>query len=186
MPALLNPRHEKCAQIKADVGTNNADIYQQVYGKRSLQAAHTLFKRADVVARVAELQNLRAQISNETTESALKDLGITKKWWLGALKLNAEKCLLGKQVYDTKGEPVPGKFTPPDVHGFNRSMEMIGRAMGVFIERIEIGGAGDFARMTDMELAARVEADAQALGIDSEATEALMLTFQGDKNEDPA
>jgi len=183
MPALLNPRHEKASQLKAE-GTLNVDAYEKVYGKRSKQAAHNLFKRQDIANRVAELQTIRAQQTNETVDSALKQLGITKKWWLGSLKLNAEKCLLGKQVYDQAGKPIPGKFTAPDVHGFNRSMELIGRAMGLFIERMEIGNPGDFARLTDDELRARVESDAQALGIDAEATEALLLTFQGEKSDD--
>ena len=50
----------------------------------------------------------------------------------------------------------------------------------MFVERHEIGDPGDFARLTDDELRARVEADAEALGFDPQATESLLAMFQGD------
>jgi hypothetical protein len=186
MPPLLNPRHEKAAKLKAD-GVPNVDAHEQVYGKRSRQAASTLFKRPDIIARVVEIQTERVQSEIDTTEHALKQLGMTKKWWLSGLKANAERCLRGKPIFDSKGKPT-GEYTGiPDVHGFNKSMELIGRAMGLFIEKIEVGGPGDFARLSDEELLAKVETDAAALGLPSEATEALMLTFQGngDGKKDP-
>lgn len=183
MPPLPNPRHEKAAQLRAN-GELAVDAHEQVYGKRSKASASTLFKRPDVAGRVVELQEQRIQNEVDTTEHALKQLGITKKWWLGNLKLNAERCLLGRPALNSNGEVIPGRFTAPDVHGFNRSMELIGRAMGVFIDRLEIGNPGDFARLTDAELRARVEADAQALGMEAEATEALLLTFQPSDDTD--
>jgi hypothetical protein len=136
MAPLLNPRHEKAARLRAE-GALIVDAHEQAYGKRSKQAASTLFKRTDVANRVVELQNQRIQIEVDTTEAALKQLGITKKWWLGSLKTNAERCLLGKPVLDRKGVA----HSIPDVHGFNKSMELIGRAMGLFIEKVEIGNS---------------------------------------------
>ena len=182
MPPLPNPRHEKAARLKAD-GVLNVDAHEQVYGKRSKQAAHTLFKRPDIIARVAEIQADRIQNEIDTTEHALKQLGMTKKWWLSGLKDNAERCLRGKPVFDRNGRST-GEYTGiPDVHGYNKSMELIGRAMGLFVEKVEIGGPGDFARLTDDELRARMETDAAALGLSPEATEALMLTFQPEEKE---
>lgn len=173
MPALKNPRHEKVAQLRAE-GVNQTDAHERIYGKRSKAVAHRMCQRPDIIARVTEIQELRIQIEIDTTEHAMKKLGITKLWWLGNLKLNAEQCLLGQTKVDRQGNA----HQVPDIQGFNKSMELIGRAMGVYIDKLEIGNPGDFARLTDAELRARVEADAQALGMEAEATEALLLTFQ--------
>lgn len=178
MPALKNSRQEKAAQLRAE-GAQLVDAHEQAYGKRNKKAASLLFKRPEVAARVEEIQALRIQNEIDTTEHALKQLGITKMWWLGNLKLNAERCLLGATRLDRKGNP----HQIPDIQGFNKSMEIIGRAMGVYIDKLEIGNPGDFARLTDAELRARVEADAQALGMEAEATEALLLTFQPKDDE---
>jgi hypothetical protein len=52
----------------------------------------------------------------------------------------------------------------------------------MFVERHEIGQPGDFARMTDEELAQKITTDAEALGLDPETAEALLTMFQGTKH----
>jgi hypothetical protein len=91
----------------------------------------------------------------------------------------------GDPVLDADGKPT-GKYTGgTNPSAANQALKLLGmECHGMFVDKLEVGSPGDFARMTDDELRARVEADAQALGIDAEATEALMLSFQGDKSDD--
>jgi hypothetical protein len=112
-----------------------------------------------------------------------RKLGITKTKILEALWENAQKCLRGAQIFDKNGKPT-GEFGKPDSAGANRALQLIGmEAYGMFTERHEIGGPGDFARLTDDELFARVQTEAAALGLSADATEQLLLTFQ--KGEEP-
>jgi hypothetical protein len=93
----------------------------------------------------------------------------------------------GKPTLDENGRPKYNGI-PSNPAAGNQALKLIGmETHGMFIEKVEIGNPGDFARLTEEELFARIEADAAALGLPSEATEALMLTFQGngDEKKDP-
>ncbi len=185
MPPLPNPKWEQICQERAK-GETMADSYTSVGLKRVAQTIHLFFKKPEIIARIREIQNARIKREFDASENAARSLSIDKRWVLERLKYNAERCLRGQPVLDTNGVQIPGKFTgKPDAMGANRALHLIGLELGMFIERHEIGGPGDFARLSDDELAARVEADAAALGLPQEATEALLLTFQPTEPIDP-
>lgn len=185
MPPLANPKHEQICQERAK-GSNQTQSYSSVGFSDDPTSAHRFFKRPEVVARVKEIQNNRIKTEFDASDNAARSLGVTKRWVLERLKYNAERCLRGQPMLDTNGVQIPGKFTgKPDAMGANRALHLIGLELGMFIERHEIGGPGDFARLSDDELAARVEADAAALGLPQEATEALLLTFQPTEPDEP-
>jgi hypothetical protein len=86
----------------------------------------------------------------------------------------------GEHAKDAEGNlkysPVPSNPTAA-----NQALKLIGmEAHGMFVEKLEVGGPGDFARLTDDELFARVQTEAAALGLSADATEQLLLTFQKD------
>jgi hypothetical protein len=98
---------------------------------------------------------------------------------LERLKYNAERCLRGQPVFDDTGVQIPGKFTgKPDAAGANRALHLIGLELGMFIDRHEMGGPGDFSRLSDDELLAKIEEDATALGVPADVIEQLLVTFQ--------
>lgn len=191
MPALPDPRHEKIVQAYAKGNLAQTDAYKLGGYKASPQSACTFFARPEVKQRLKEVRELRTRLAAErdveTSAEAAKKLGITKTKILEALWVNARLCLRGAPIYDEKGQPT-GKFreTPSNPSAGNQALKLLGmEAFGMFVERLEVGGPGDFARLSDEELAARVEADAAALGLPADATEALMLTFQpGEKASD--
>jgi hypothetical protein len=115
----------------------------------------------------------------ETSEQVAKSLGITKHKIISALWFNAQRCLRGQPVLDENGVQTGQYSGKPDSNGANTALKLVGmECYGMFIERVEIGGPGDFSRLTDQELAKRALDDATALGLPAEATEALLLTFQ--------
>lgn len=84
-------------------------------------------------------------------------------------------------LLDGEGKPTGKYSVKPDASGASRALQLIGmEAFGMFVERHEVGNPGDFARLTDEELRARVEADAEALGFDPVATETLLAMFKGE------
>ena len=73
---------------------------------------------------------------------------------------------------------IPGKFTGrPDANGANQALRLIGLELGMFIERHEIGGPGDFTRLNDAEFEAKFIEEAKAIGLDETAVAGL-LTYQ--------
>lgn len=178
MPALPNPKYELVAQELAK-GTQYIVAYAKGGFARHAASASKFAKRPDIARRVREIQQDRIKTEFDASENAAKSLGIDKRWVLERLRFNAERALRGQPVFDEKGVQIPGKFTGrPDGATANQALKLIGMELGMFIERHEIGGPGDFSRLTDEELAAKVGVDAAALGMSQEATEALLLTFQ--------
>lgn len=182
MPILPNPRHEKIAQELAK-GSKKLDAYVSGGFKRNAASATNFAKRPEIEARVKEIREKRIEREESleivTSQRVAQKLEITKEKIIQSLWWNAQRCLRGQPVLDENGIQT-GKYSgKPDSAGANNALKLVGmECFGMFIERVEIGGPGDFSRMTDEELAKRAFEDAAALGLPAEATEALMLTFQ--------
>ena len=184
MPVLPKPRDEKLAQnlARGDMTiraafTGAGFSYDPSRATKHCQQPH-------IQARVLELRETRAkktmEMEVETSAAVAKKLGITKEAIIQRLWYNAERCLRGQPLLDANGVQT-GKFSGrPDAAGAAQSLRLVGmECFGMFVERQEIGGPGDFSRLTDEELTKRALDDAAALGLPAEATEALLLTFQG-------
>jgi phage terminase small subunit len=62
---------------------------------------------------------------------------------------NAERALQNEAVKGPDGRVIEYRYNGAVA---NRALELLGREIGMFIERHEMGTAGDFARMSDEEL----------------------------------
>jgi hypothetical protein len=75
---------------------------------------------------------------------------------LDRLMEHAEVCLGKKKIKLTKanrdGQTIEIEATMHDQSAANRALELLGKEAGMFIDRRETGGPGDFARMGDDEL----------------------------------
>jgi hypothetical protein len=165
MAPLSNPKHEAICQKRAS-GANQTQAYSSVGFSSNPKTAHVFFKRPEVIARIREIQQHRIDTEIASSELAARQLGLTKRWVLERLKFNVERCLRGQPIFDEAGVQIPGRFTgKPDSAGANRALHLIGLELGMFIEHYEIGGPGDFSRLSDEELLAEIEKDAVALGV---------------------
>lgn len=182
MPRLPDPKHEQIVQA-FHKGMGQLESYVAAGYKPNAGNASKFFSRPEVKRRLKEIGDLKEKRflqEVEVSADVAKRLGITKEKILTALWLNASACLRGAPVLDKEGKPT-GTYNgiPSNPAAANQALKLIGlECHGMFVEKLEIGNPGDFARLTDAELRARVEADAQALGMEAEATEALLLTFQ--------
>ena len=182
MPALLDPRWEAACKARAD--GYSADKAHKMAGYKGGQTAATMFfKRLNIARRVTELLEARRQVDQKAMLSAAERLSIDKYWVLERLKYNAEIALRGVPVLDENGVQT-GRFMGRQQHNAaTRALTAIGKELGMFVERIEIGGPGEFASMSDSELTEKARQDALALGMAPEAVEKLLLTFQPQDDE---
>jgi phage terminase small subunit len=111
--------------------------------------ASTLARQPHINARIAELQGRAAEIAVQVT--AL-NTGITKSWVLEQLRTNALDGL-------RKGKKSGGSSVA------NRALELIGKEIGMFIDRQEQGKPGDFAHLSDEELDAQLVQRLKAKGM---------------------
>lgn len=105
----------------------------------------------------------RAVMAAKATEKAVEKLALTKEWVISRLMENAERALQRVPVLDSDGQPT-GEWQYEGTVA-NRALELLGKHLGILIERREVGEPGEFDRMADDELLADLRKDAAELGI---------------------
>jgi hypothetical protein len=147
MPMLTNNRHELFAQAIA-AGKSHYEAYESAgftaKGATASACATRLLKDAKVAARVAELQQKNAQT-----------VGLTKQWVLEKLVENVHRAMPPAAAYEYKYE---GSVA-------NRALELLGKELGMFIDRKEVGQPGEFEAMEDAALFQALAEEAQKLGM---------------------
>lgn len=151
MGVLANPRHERYAQEVAN-GVASYKAYVIAGYKESLSNACTLRQRPDISERIVELLEKKSEFLERTSTKALNAAAIDKKWLLQELVDNSSKARgLG------------------DIGSSNRALELVGKEMGMFINRsVSVDISADFANLDNAE--AILAAVAKELGDDTAAT----------------
>lgn len=101
-----------------------------------------------------------SQAVNQAQAERSEKLEVTADWVLERLKLISDRCVQGEPVLDREGNPT-GEWRF-DSSGANKATELIGKHLGMFIERKEITGRDgqpiqiksdvDLSTLTDEEL----------------------------------
>jgi len=171
VPILKNPRYERFSQELAK-GVPAEHAYKTAGFRPSRQGASTLRNKIDISERVTELLAQRETLHGQASAKAIERAALSKEWIIKNLMDNAMMCM-GKKP--THVDPETGAETF-DVHpmGANKALELLGKELGMFVERHEVGGVGDFARMTDEELDTALTSQAQALGLPKDAVGKLI------------
>ena len=162
MAMLKNARHERFAQSLVE-GKTATDAYKLAGYTPSRHNAAKLSHKEYIQARVAELQGRRALAAERATEKVVEKLALTKEWVVSRLMENAERALQRVPVLDDDGKPT-GQWRY-DGTVANRSLELLGKHLGILIERREIGEPGEFERLADQELLEDLREDAVRLGL---------------------
>ncbi len=146
MPRLKNVRHERFALLLA-AGKSQMKAYVEAgYRPHNSNPAH-LAKDKRVQARVAELIDQQRQRENKALVRAAETVAISKGWVLDRLRENAERAMQIRPVCDSEGREI-GQFHY-DGSVANRALELIGRELGMFVNRGELKVQHDYAGMTD-------------------------------------
>jgi hypothetical protein len=120
---------------------------------------HRLRTRGDVQTRISDLLRTRERVAEKGMELAVAQTALTKTWVLEKLRLNAERALQARPVLDKDGNPT-GQYRYEGAVA-NLALELLGRSMGMFIERSEQGKPGDFSHLSDEERDAQLSQGAR-------------------------
>ncbi|SEC57671.1 phage terminase small subunit [Rhizobiales bacterium GAS188] len=133
MPRLLNPKHERFAQERAR-GKSLTDAWQRAGGSGRRNYACALTQRPEIAERIRELLTLRIKQEPAAIERAARALAIDKLWVLSGLVDNINRAMQAEAV-KVRGKPT-GQYRY-DGNVANRSFELIGKELGMFVERSE-------------------------------------------------
>lgn len=167
-------------------GGSHREAYRAGGLKFDPASASRLFNKPEMKARVAEIQHERAQTERQIAAQSVAEAAIDRAWVIRHLKHNALAAMRGHPLYtrdgdflrDKAGNPRYGK---PDHAAAAVSLKLIGADLGMFIQRTEIGGPGDFARMSDGELQQELRTLVEAMGLPPEM---LALVGPGEDEEE--
>jgi phage terminase small subunit len=155
MSDKLTPKQE--AFVRAYLKTGNAsDAYRMAYDAQDMKPesvnreAKALLDHPKIAPRIQSLIDKAAEKSV-----------LSKAWVLERLMRNARIAMGEEPVRMTKTfkDKETGTVTEvvlevidPDKAGANRALELLGKELGMFVDRAEVGGPGDFDQMSDDEL----------------------------------
>jgi hypothetical protein len=162
MPVLPIPRHERFAQQLAS-GMSGTAAYEAAGYKPSPGAASRLSKSDKIRQRVADLLSEREQRHSKAVEKAIERTALTKEWVIGRLIENAERALQARGVVTAKGEPT-GEYRYDGMVA-NRALELLGKELGMFIDRKEVGAPGEFQDLDEAALLGEIRREAEAIGV---------------------
>jgi phage terminase small subunit len=166
MPALRNPRHERFAQERAS-GKSGGEAYALAGYKPNRHNAVRLNRDQTIVGRINELLAEREKITAQSTAQAITAAGLTKTWVLERLIENANRAMQAEPVMEKRdGELVETGQYRYDGAVANRALELIGKEMGMFIERQETGKPGAFDGMPPEKKRERAKEIARKIGLD--------------------
>lgn len=156
MPVLQDPRLEIIAQHLSD-GATQTDAYAAAYPNttRASSAASAarlmadVNKRLVVDSRVSEILREREAARVVALKVEAKKTGLNKAWVLEQLRTNYERAMQAEPVM-RDGEPT-GEFRYEGSVA-NKALELIGKELGMFIERRETGQPGEFEAMSNDDL----------------------------------
>ena len=140
MAALRNPRHERFCLLVVD-GERIQEAYRRAFATKNRtpvavkRSAERLSSDPRVRARIEELKAERAAIASRGFEEAIKITGLNKAAVMLTLWENAQKAMQKQEVTDRHGNVLYYKYEPNAV---NRACELLGKEMGMFIDRPEL------------------------------------------------
>lgn len=151
MPILKDARRERFAQLVA-AGSTAIDAYRNSgYNSETpggLSTSSGRLARTPIVkARIEELRAIHEKAVVKATEKAVektaaKDIEkvrLTKQWVLDKLVKNAQLAMREEEHVEGKG---PSKY---DGSVANRALELLGKELGMFVDRKETGAPGEFS-----------------------------------------
>lgn len=139
VPALSNPRWEVFA-IELSHGQTAMEAHRRAGYSADRGTASKLQREPRIVQRVRELLEDRASRDAKASEVAVERLALSKEWVLDKLRENA-LISLGEKTIKMKVRPrgkdfsIDVEVTARDAAAANRALELIGKELGMFIER---------------------------------------------------
>lgn len=170
MGVLRNAKHEAFAQAIAK-GATLLSAYVLVGYRENAPNATRLAKNDKIRQRIDEIMIIKDKSFVRSEVQAANSAAVDKAWVLRGLVREAEK-----------GEQSTGR---------TRAFELVGKELGMFIQRTEVGAPGDFANLDSnnaildavaLELGAETAASLRAI-ISPQQTQQPMKVIEHDSKE---
>lgn len=143
MPTLSNAKHERFAQGIAS-GKKADQAYVDAGYAPDRGHASRLASQGSIRQRVSEILSPGAERITESVVEGAEKVNLTKQWVLDRLIENASRAMQAVPVMSKDGPT--GEFRY-DGSVANRSLELLGKELGMFVDRKESGAPGDFANI---------------------------------------
>lgn len=143
LPDGLTIQEEGYARARA-IGMTQKEAMMLITGGKTTSAASGSHyeKKPHVKARIDQLRH-------EITERAVEKASLDRKWVLDRLMKVADRCMQAEPVTDRQGNTT-GEYRF-DSAGANRSLELLGKELGMFVERKQID-MNPLGQMSDEDL----------------------------------
>ena len=130
MPLLKNKKHEIFAGLVANTGNARQAYISAGYSPNGADpSASKLLKSTKVAARVAELR--------EFVIDAVTNIAVTDKAWVISQLIENVKMAKAYEVMSDKEGAVTGEVKQ-NLAAANKALELIGKELGMFIDRKEV------------------------------------------------
>jgi len=138
MAELENKKHEKfCQEYIIDLNATQAAVRAGYSKNTANEQGCRLLAKSNISARVNELQS-----------KVIKKLELTQEWVLEHLKEIVSKSMQEEEVkkfdYQSKEMLGTGEYIF-DSKGANRALELIGKHLGMFTDKLEVKDTTDYA-----------------------------------------
>ncbi len=152
MSALKDQQHELFLQELLKGKTQGEAYLAAGYKCKNASVAsanaNRLLKNDRIALRFAELQAA-------VTERVVEKASVSKTWVVDKLVENVDRAMqhapVRRKTASGGEEEIPGEFVYNGSVA-NKALELIGKELGMFIDRKEVGGPGEFDRMSLDEL----------------------------------
>lgn len=121
----------------AYIETGNAsEAYRRAYPESGRWKDETLWPRASRLLAEYKVDARIKELREAATRKAVQRIGISKEWVLDQLVENVKTAKAAIPVLDAEGNPV-GEYRT-NLQAANRALELIGKELGMFVDRKEI------------------------------------------------
>jgi len=153
------------------IGKGLWEAYQSAgFQGKAHSAASSVAKRPDMKARVQELIALQHRKEVQSNERAIEQATIDKSWVVQRAKYIVELGIRGGAPRLGKDGKPTGEFSgKPNLNAAVKSLALLASMGGFIVQRHELGQPGDFSRLTDEELDAKMIEVGEAIGISGPA-----------------
>jgi len=140
------------------------------FNGKAHSAASVVAKRPDVQKRMQELIAAEHRKEVQSSERAIEQASIDKGWVVQRAKYIVELGIRGgAPLLGKDGKPTGAFSGKPNLNAAVKSLALLASMGGFIIQRHELGQPGDFSRLTDEELDAKMIEVGEAIGISGPA-----------------
>jgi phage terminase small subunit len=150
MEPLKNAKHEHFARLVSNGESLTRAYILAGYSKNgAVQSARRLLTNAHISGRIEFLRSIKEQKHAEAVDQVIKEFAIDKAWVMAQLIENVKMAKKAEPVLDQDGTPI-GEYKQ-NIAAANRALELLGKEIGMFVEKKEIR-AGELEGLQHDEL----------------------------------